>query len=187
MKKIIKPYDVLHFKKKTQSIRGSSMNQILSIIGFIIFTLIQSSIYAQTTCSETSLPELPDVTITSITQETEYAAHCLVIGIIGKEIKFEIRLPEDWNGKFVFGGGGGFVGGVVNFALSYGALEKGYATVGTNTGHESHSLDASWANNNLERIVNFGHLAVHRTAVNSKYLIEPVSYTHLTLPTTPYV
>jgi feruloyl esterase len=70
------------------------------------------------------------------------------------------------------GGGGGFVGSVVNIALLYGPLQKGYATVGTDTGHQAHSLDASWALNNLERIVNFGHLAVHRTAVTSQALIS---------------
>ena len=49
-------------------------------------------------------------------------------------------------------------------------MAKGYATVGTDTGHQAHSLDASWATNNLEAIVNFGGLAVHRTAVVSKAL-----------------
>ncbi|MFC2142121.1 tannase/feruloyl esterase family alpha/beta hydrolase, partial [Acidobacteriota bacterium] len=43
---------------------------------------------------------------------------------------------------------------------------------GTDTGHEGHPLDASWALNNMERIVNFGHQAVHRTAVTAKALIE---------------
>lgn len=73
------------------------------------------------------------------------------------------------------GGGGGFVGstGVVsNAALGLNVLEDGWATVGTDTGHAGHSLDASWALNNLERVVSFGHQAVHRTAVNSKPLIE---------------
>ena len=99
MKSITKRVEFVDLKKKTISNGGRSLNQILSIIGFIIFTLIQSSSYAQTTCSETALPELPDVTITSITQETEYAPHCLVVGIIGKEIKFELRLPKDWKNE----------------------------------------------------------------------------------------
>ena len=153
--------------------RPSFQNRFLSLLELIIvFVFIHTPIYSETDCSKTNLPDLPELTIISITQETEFAPHCLVSGIIGKEIKFELRLPEEWNGKFVFGGGGGFVGGVVNFALSYGALQKGYATVGTNTGHEAHSLDASWANYNMERIVNFGHLAVHRTTVTSKHIIE---------------
>jgi feruloyl esterase len=119
-----------------------------------------------------SLPQLPDVTITSVTQETQGAPHCKVAGVIGPEIRFELLLPEKWNGKFVMGGGGGFVGSVINVALSYGALQSGYATVGTDTGHQGHPLDASWALNNLERIVNFGHQAVHRTAVTAKALIK---------------
>jgi feruloyl esterase len=93
--------------------------------------------------------------------------------VIGSEIHFELLLPEKWNGKFVFGGGGGFVGSVVNLAASlYSAVQSGYATVGTDTGHQAHSLDASWALNNMERVVNFGHLAVHRTAVTAKALTQ---------------
>jgi feruloyl esterase len=94
-----------------------------------------------------------------------------VAGVIGTETNFELLMPDDWNGKFVFGGGGGFVGSVVNTALGYGVLEKGYATVGTDTGHRGSALDASWALNDLERIVSFGHQAVHRTAVTAKALI----------------
>jgi feruloyl esterase len=101
-------------------------------------------------CSLESLRNLPDVRITSVTEESA---------------------PDDWNGKFVFGGGGGFVGFVVNTALGYGVLQKGYATVGTDTGHQGHPLDASWALNNLERVVSFGHQAVHRTTVTAKALV----------------
>ncbi len=160
---------VMNLKKNV----GNNAGGVLSMIAaFIALTLLQSSIYAQANCRETAFPALPDVTITSITQETEYAPHCKVAGVIGKEIKFELLLPENWNGKFVMGGGGGFAGSVVNVALQLGAVQKGYATVGTDTGHEGHGLDASWALDNMERIVNFGHLAVHRTAVTAKALIE---------------
>jgi feruloyl esterase len=94
-----------------------------------------------------------------------------VAGVIGTETNFDLLLPTDWNGKFVMGGGGGFVGSVINTALGYGVLQKGYATVGTDTGHQGHPLDATWALNNLERIVSFGHQSVHRTAVTAKALI----------------
>ena len=127
---------------------------------------------AQPACSEESLPQLPDVTINSVTYEAQPVAHCKVAGVIGKEINFELLLPENWNGKFVMGGGGGFVGSVMNTSLMFGSLQAGYATVGTDTGHKGHPLDASWAYNNLERLVNFGHLAVHRTAVTAKALIK---------------
>jgi feruloyl esterase len=137
---------------------------------FIVLTLVHSPLYAQPLCKLESLPQLPEVTITSVTEETQFAPHCKVAGVIGPEIHFELLLPEKWNGKFVMGGGGGFVGSVINTSLMLGSLQAGYATVGTDTGHQAHPLDASWAHNNLERLVNFGHQAVHRTAVTAKAL-----------------
>jgi feruloyl esterase len=118
------------------------------------------------------IPELPDVAVTSVTHETAPVPHCKVAGVIGTETNFELLLPDSWNGKFVMGGGGGFVGSVMNTSLMFGSLQAGYATVGTDTGHQGHPLDASWAHNNLERLVNFGHQAVHRTAVTAKALIK---------------
>ncbi|BCS95280.1 putative esterase [Desulfoluna limicola] len=123
-------------------------------------------------CDGAPLPELPDVTLTSVTDETQPVPHCKVAGVIGPEIHFELLLPANWNGKFVMGGGGGFVGSVMNTSLMFGALRAGYATVGTDTGHQGHPLDGSWAYNNLERLVNFGHQAVHRTAVTAKALTK---------------
>jgi feruloyl esterase len=96
----------------------------------------------------------------------------MVVGVVGTETNFELLLPDEWNGKFVMGGGGGFAGTVQNSALAFGALQSGYATVGTDAGHAGHPLSAEWAYNNLERLVSFGHLAVHLTAVTAKALIE---------------
>ncbi|MCK5279021.1 MAG: tannase/feruloyl esterase family alpha/beta hydrolase, partial [Cyclobacteriaceae bacterium] len=86
------------------------------------------------------------------------------------EINFELLLPMDWNSRFVMGGGGGFVGSVQNMAGS--SVKDGYATAGTDTGHKGSGIKADWALNNMERQVNFGHLAVHRTALVSKEIIR---------------
>jgi feruloyl esterase len=123
------------------------------------------------TCNSESLGELPDVRLTSVTEEAVPVPHCMVAGVIGTETNFELLLPDAWNGKFVMGGGGGFVGSVMNTSLLFGSLQAGYATVGTDAGHQGHPLDASWALNDLERLVSFGHQAVHRTAVTAKALI----------------
>jgi len=123
-------------------------------------------------CSPQSLPSLPDTRMSSVLHEATPSPHCKVSGVIGTETNFELLLPDNWNGKFVMGGGGGFVGIVINTALMYGALQKGYATVGTDTGHSGHPISADWAYNNLERLVSFGHQAVHRTAVTAKALIS---------------
>jgi len=156
-----------------------------SSVAILAATLAACGSAAGPACAIESLLELPDVRITSVTEESQFAPHCKVAGVIGTETHFELLLPEDWNGKFVMGGGGGFVGMVVNTALVYGALQSGYATVGTDTGHKGHPLDASWALNNLERVVSFGHQAVHRTAVTAKALIadyygQDISHSYFT-------
>ncbi len=102
--------------------------------------------------------------------------NCQVTGTIDGSIKFELLLPDTWNGKFLMGGGGGFVGSVQNQAqegLSAGPtpLERGYATAGTDTGHTGEVIDASWALGNPQARENFAHRAVHRTAEVSKSLI----------------
>ena len=151
------------------------MKNIIPLTIFIAAVLLVSFsalAEASKSCSEQSLRALPDVRITSVTVEAAPAPHCKVAGIIGTETHFELLLPENWNGKFVMGGGGGFVGSVMNTSLMYGSLQAGFATVGTDTGHQGHPLDASWALNNLERLVSFGHQAVHRTAVTAKALIK---------------
>lgn len=123
-------------------------------------------------CGEKFLPDIPDVRINSKKIELAPVEHCKISGVIGSEIAFELLLPKVWNGKFVMGGNGGFAGSVQNVSLLYGSLQSGYATVATDTGHQAASLDASWALDRLDRLVNFGHAAVHRTAVTARALIE---------------
>ncbi len=121
---------------------------------------------------------LPDVVLESAAsvapdlQKNPHAAACVEVkGIIGGNIRFELLLPDAWNGRFVMGGGGGFVGTVQNAARD--SVNRGYATVGTDTGHQwPTGYMAGWARDNLEAQVNFGYLAVHRTAEVAKALIR---------------
>jgi feruloyl esterase len=46
-------------------------------------------------CSLESLRNLPDVRITSVTEESAPAPHCKVAGVIGTETNFELLLPDD--------------------------------------------------------------------------------------------
>jgi hypothetical protein len=94
---------------------------------------------------------------------------CRVLGRISREINFEILLPEESNTRFLMSGGGGFVGSIQNSFKS--KVHEGFATAGTDTGHEGGG-DAKWAYNNMERQLNFGRLAIHRTAVVSKAIMQ---------------
>jgi Tannase and feruloyl esterase len=126
-------------------------------------------------CASLTSLRLPDIRISdaaavpAATTGAVRAAHCRVNGIVGTEIRFTLLLPDTWNAKFFMGGGGGFVGSVQNAAAA--TVNAGYATVGTDTGHQGGVTDATWALNNLERQVNFGYLAVHRTAEAAKAIV----------------
>jgi hypothetical protein len=134
------------------------------------------------TCSQLSTLKLPDVKVTEAVAVPAPSsgpitvAHCRVVGVIGTEIKFSLLLPDTWNRKFLMGGGGGFVGSVENQAqepqFAVPVVNAGYATAGTDTGHQGSALEAGWALNNLERQVNFGYLAVHRTAEVAKAILR---------------
>ncbi len=106
-------------------------------------------------------PWIPTVVITK--------PFCRVMGVISKEIKFELLLPNQGNGRFLMSGGGGFVGSIQNSYRD--KVNEGFATAGTDAGHEG-GTDAKWAFNNMERQLNFGRLAIHRTAVVSKLIMQ---------------
>lgn len=136
-------------------------------------------------CEQLKLLELPDVTILkaeTLSHDTikspvpwnpPYVVNvpfCKVFGRISKEIDFVLLLPQQWNGRLLMSGGGVFAGSIQNDLIDY--VNKGYATVGTNTGHTAEPDQAGWALNNMERQLNFGRLAVHRTAVVSKSVMH---------------
>src|SRR5262245_12977432 len=62
-------------------------------------------------------------------------AACRVVGRITPAVNFEVWLPaSNWNGKFQMVGGGGFAG-VISYGAMATALNRGYATASTDTGH----------------------------------------------------
>ena len=93
-------------------------------------------------------------------------AHCEVKGVlherIGRDgehyaINFALRLPGNWNGRFLFEGGGGtdgWVGNAIGQSRGNGpsALAEGYAVVADDSGH------ANWINNKPDTggIMTFG-------------------------------
>src|ERR1700733_4200045 len=93
--------------------------------------------------------------------------HCEVIGVMRERtgsdgqryaVKFHMRLPRDWNGRFLFQGGGGTNGvlGAGNGSLQPGmptGLEQGFAVVSTDTGHDN----ATNSDGTKQGTVAFGH------------------------------
>jgi len=95
--------------------------------------------------------------------------YCRVAATVDAETHIIALLPDDWNGRFLMGGGGGYVGAVDNQFSS--TVHEGYATVGTDAGHSANPLTAGWALRNDTRITDFAHRAGHRAAEVTKLLI----------------
>ncbi|KAF2015237.1 feruloyl esteras-like protein B precursor [Aaosphaeria arxii CBS 175.79] len=79
-------------------------------------------------------------------------------------------LPDDWNGRFLAVGNGGFAGGINWLDMAPG-VRYGFATMSTDTGHNSSTIDGSWAYQQPEKIENWGHLAMHGSTVVAKTVI----------------
>jgi feruloyl esterase len=160
-------------------IKSGSVILFLTFSFTLAFSQVDEEIIVNTCipCSEIKDIRLPDVTILEATEvnvetsdsERTGTAHCKVLGRIDKEINFQLLLPLEWNGRFAMGGGGGFVGNVQNM-MAY-SINQGFATAGTDTGHQGNGIKADWALNDMERQLNFGHAAIHKTAEVSKAII----------------
>ena len=141
------------------------------------------------TCEGLAELKLPNTTITtaqtvamgafspqsgSAAPYKELPAFCRVAGVIkpanDSEIRFEVWMPiSDWNGKFHGIGNGGFAGSI-SYAGLAGALARGYATASTDTGHNGG--DASWALGHPEKIVDYGHRAIHEMTEKAKLIVK---------------
>ena len=75
---------------------------------------------------------------------------------------------ENWNGKYQAIGGGGWVGGF-SFSGMLNALQQGYATSSTDTGHKG--PEAAFAVGHPEKLVDFAYRAVHDMTVKSKAIM----------------
>jgi feruloyl esterase len=102
--------------------------------------------------------------------------YCRVEGVakpsLDSDIGFEVWLPESgkWNGKYLGVGGGGLAGAMSTPSVAA-AVEQGYASSTTDTGHKGNGTDAAWALGHPEKLTDFAWRAIHETAVASKAII----------------
>ncbi|MDU8923331.1 tannase/feruloyl esterase family alpha/beta hydrolase [Pasteurellaceae bacterium LIM206] len=114
--------------------------------------------------------------------------HCLVEGEIDSRTgvnsrhygsQFQLRLPENWNNKFLFQGGGGmdgFVGAAIGSipirsSTATPALQRGYAVVSTDSGHSGR--DATFAEDQQARI-DLSYAAIGKVTGVAKQIIAQV-------------
>ncbi|KAI0547942.1 feruloyl esterase B precursor [Xylaria curta] len=84
---------------------------------------------------------------------------------------FGLFLPDStWNERFLATGNGGYGGGI-NWPDMGILSHYGFATMSTDTGHNSSAVDGSWALNAPETLIDWGHRAMHGSVVLSKHII----------------
>lgn len=110
-------------------------------------------------------------------------AYCLVEGVFERRtgaggkpyaIGFALALPNDWNGRFLFQGGGG-LNGTVNppfgsqAAGAAPALARGFAVISTDSGHKGAVFDAAFREDQLAAL-NFAEASVGKVTRLGKQL-----------------
>ena len=89
-------------------------------------------------------------------------------------IGFALALPAEWNGRFLFQGGGGLNGTVApplgRTGQGDAALVRGFAVVTTDTGHRGEVFDASFMAEQ-QASLDFAYQAVGRVAVLAKQIL----------------
>jgi feruloyl esterase len=138
-------------------------------------------------CAALSGEAFPPVATLTAAYDTGSAgqpAHCIVrgsaaprTGVDGKpyETRFELRLPTDWNGRFLYQGGGGN-DGVVAPAVGRNTgsfpdtgLQRGFAVVTTDAGHQGGT--AEFGLDSVAR-VDHAYAAHERTATIALALVS---------------
>jgi pimeloyl-ACP methyl ester carboxylesterase len=111
-------------------------------------------------------------------------SNCLAQGVIDRRvggdgknyaIGFAIALPDRWNGRFLFQGGGGLNGSIrpplgPQATGETPALARGFAVVSTDSGHQGAVFDASFMRDQ-EAALNFAHGSVGKVTSAAKAII----------------
>jgi Tannase and feruloyl esterase len=136
-------------------------------------------------CADLKQLKLPETTITlaepvaagdftapGAVRPLKVPAMCRVAGVVTPAIKFEVWLPEGsaWNGRFQAVGGGGLAG-VISYPALAEAVNGGYASSSTDTGHEASDTANTWTLDR-QRVVDYGYRAIHEMTVKAKAVID---------------
>jgi pimeloyl-ACP methyl ester carboxylesterase len=119
-----------------------------------------AKVSARQACAALSGKTVGGATLTAVAVAASGAVptYCKVNGTLDPSLNFELRLPDAWNGKLYYGGGGGYNGSIPDLVLP--ALMQGYAAVASDSGHQAVGPDAGFALNNTFAAQLFGSLSV---------------------------
>ena len=163
---------------------------ISSLVVMAAAALLQAPPPQQTACDALKTLSRPHFTITTVEFMAAGAAspgrggrsgaaaplpaHCRLTAALtpssDSHIEMALWLPtENWNGKFLAVGNGGWAGTISFDAMAEG-LRRGYATASNDTGHKGGT--AAFAVGHPEKLIDFAYRAMHEMTVQSKAIIQ---------------
>jgi feruloyl esterase len=175
----------------------------LAAAGFALLTVPAHAATPKVSCANLARAALPKATITSVQeyaagmyklpskgpepsgmaingryQHRDNPAFCRIIATLkpsaDSDIRTEIWLPLDWNGKFLGVANFGW-GGTIMYNGMFNAILDGYATASNDTGHDNAGPDGEGGRFTLghpEKIIDYTYRADHQMTVDAKTLIK---------------
>ncbi|HTR27455.1 MAG TPA: tannase/feruloyl esterase family alpha/beta hydrolase [Terriglobales bacterium] len=182
---------------------GSKAALLAGVLFFGLTAWASPNRSAAIDCSQSAIQSVApsNITIISATPQSDPVSYCDVLGYATttnpgpNQVNFELGLPADWNGRFLFIGNGGFGGSLdypsvfldtLTVAPLLTEVGAGFTTAITDTGHQGAGdlpfLDGSWALDDPAKQDDWLFRAVHVVAVADEaitsafYDAKPHSY-----------
>jgi len=137
---------------------------------------------ASVNCTQSAVQAIApsSTTIVAATTQSDPVTYCDVVGYVTtlhprpNQVNFELTLPAEGNGRFLFIGNGGF-GGDFSFPEVFPDFESipdltkaGFSIAFTDTGHQGNFLEGAWALDDEAKQDDYLFRGVHVTAVAAK-------------------
>jgi feruloyl esterase len=161
-------------------------------LAVLVAALLSAKIAGATECALPALQALnvAHVTIKSakmVPAAASKQAYCDIAGSMATDGEgagpssagFTLTLPASWNGKYMFGGGrgtGGMLASSANKPDIDTALERGYASVTTDSGHSNSDKDWYYSGKtgvpNVPRLTDYYYRATHQVTLATKDFVK---------------
>jgi hypothetical protein len=159
-------------------------------LGFLLLVVsLNAAAQITSKCADLTKFQIPGLKLVitkaeSIAASATAPAHCHADGMVNERtgadgktygIGFAIALPDNWNNRFLFQGGGGYNGSVrppVGGAAAgdTAGLARGFAVVSTDTGHKGATFDTTF-NVDQQASLDFAQVAVAKVTEIAKQMI----------------
>lgn len=121
-----------------------------------------------------SLPDAPThiARVRVVSGSAQAPTHCEVQATIFPKVGIAIQLPaQGWNGKLLELGCGSYCG-TLELAACAGPLQRGYACVASDMGHQAPSGDSHWSDNDPQALVDFANRAAHVALIATRAIVQ---------------